>query len=64
LVHPGADHWTPVELSRTFLDRIAAPKRLVILANAGHYPVEEPGTASSLTFWTCSAPTSAPTSGL
>ncbi|MEW2354259.1 alpha/beta hydrolase [Spirillospora sp. NPDC029432] len=43
LVHPGADRWTPVGLSRPFFDRIAAPKRLVLLEGAGHYPVEEPG---------------------
>ncbi|XVQ09352.1 alpha/beta hydrolase [Spirillospora sp. CA-255316] len=43
LVHPAADRWTPVGLSRPFFDRIAAPKRLVLLDGAGHYPVEEPG---------------------
>ncbi|MGI5171592.1 alpha/beta hydrolase [Spirillospora sp. CA-253888] len=43
LVHPGADRWTPVALSRAFFDRIAAPKQLKVLDNAGHYPVEEPG---------------------
>ncbi|WP_084000564.1 alpha/beta hydrolase [Actinomadura kijaniata] len=43
LAHPGADRWTPIGLSRAFFDRIAAPKRLVVLDNAGHYPVEEPG---------------------
>jgi hypothetical protein len=43
LVHPGADRWTPLSLSRAFFDRIAAPKRLVVLDAAGHYPVETPG---------------------
>lgn len=43
LVHPGADRWTPLSLSRTFFDRIAAPKRLVVLDGAGHFPVETPG---------------------
>ncbi|MBF6336683.1 alpha/beta hydrolase [Nocardia abscessus] len=43
LVHPGADRWTPLCLSRAFFDRIAAPKRLVVLDAAGHYPVEAPG---------------------
>lgn len=43
LVHPGADPWTPVALSRSFFDRIAADKRLVLLDQAGHIPLEEPG---------------------
>jgi len=43
LVHPGADRWTPPRLSIRFFDRIAAPKDLVLLDNAGHYPVETPG---------------------
>lgn len=43
LVHPGADRWTPPALSIRFLDRIAAPTRLVMLENCGHYPIEEPG---------------------
>ena len=43
LAHPAADRWTPVALSRAFLDRIAAPTELVLLENAGHLPVEEPG---------------------
>lgn len=43
LVHPALDPWTPVELSRGFFDRIAAPKKLVILEGCGHFPVEEPG---------------------
>lgn len=43
LVHPGDDRWTPVEISRLFFDKIKAPKRLTILENAGHFPIESPG---------------------
>ncbi|MFI1920121.1 alpha/beta hydrolase [Nocardia sp. NPDC020380] len=43
LLHPGADRWTPLAISEPFFDRIAAPKHLVILDEAGHYPVEDPG---------------------
>ncbi|MCT2584113.1 alpha/beta hydrolase [Actinophytocola gossypii] len=43
LAHPAEDRWTPTEVSLRFFDRIAAPKRLVPLLGAGHYPVELPG---------------------
>ncbi|MBF6465761.1 alpha/beta fold hydrolase [Nocardia beijingensis] len=43
LMHPGADRWTPLSLSQAFFDRIAAPKRLIVLDTAAHYPVEPPG---------------------
>jgi alpha-beta hydrolase superfamily lysophospholipase len=43
LAHPAADRWTPVEISLSFFERISAPKRLVLLEGAGHYPVEAPG---------------------
>ena len=43
LAHPGADRWSPVELSMRFFDRIAAPNQLVLLDDAGHFPVESPG---------------------
>ncbi|WP_280232895.1 alpha/beta hydrolase [Nocardia cyriacigeorgica] len=43
LVHPAADRWTPPELSRRFLERIAAPTRLTLLEGCGHLPIEEPG---------------------
>ena len=43
LVHPGDDRWTPPAMSLGFFDRIAAPKRYVVLENAGHFPVEDPG---------------------
>lgn len=45
LVHPAEDRWTHVSLSRPFFDRLRVPKRLVLLENAGHFPVEEPGVS-------------------
>src|SRR5205085_7979755 len=45
LVHPAADRWTDVAMSRPFFDRLKAPKRLVMLGNAGHFPIEEPGVS-------------------
>jgi alpha-beta hydrolase superfamily lysophospholipase len=43
MVHPGEDRWTPLEISQPFFDRIAAPKELVVLEGAGHFPIEQPG---------------------
>src|SRR5690606_6375625 len=43
LVHPADDRWTPLNISESFFRRIRAPKQLVLLENAGHFPVEEPG---------------------
>jgi alpha-beta hydrolase superfamily lysophospholipase len=43
LVHPADDRWTDVSISRLFFDRLKVPKRLVMLGNAGHFPIEEPG---------------------
>lgn len=43
LLHPGLDDWTPVELSARVLRRMAAPSRLFMLRNCGHFPIEEPG---------------------
>lgn len=43
LVHPEDDNWTPVELSLIFFNRLKSEKRLVMLENAGHFPIEEPG---------------------
>lgn len=43
LVHPEDDKWTPLEVSKLFFDRIKAPKRLRMLENAGHFPIESPG---------------------
>ncbi|WP_075740275.1 MULTISPECIES: alpha/beta hydrolase [Actinoalloteichus] len=43
LAHPAADSWTPVELSLPFFERLAAPRRLVLLPDAGHFPIEPAG---------------------
>lgn len=43
LVHPGVDRMTEISLSRRFFDRIAAPKRMVVLEGASHMPTEHPG---------------------
>jgi alpha-beta hydrolase superfamily lysophospholipase len=43
LAHPGADHMTDIALSRRFFDRLAAPKRMVVLDGASHMPTEHPG---------------------
>jgi alpha-beta hydrolase superfamily lysophospholipase len=43
LAHPADDHWTDVAISRPFFDRLPVPKQLLMLDNAGHLPVEEPG---------------------
>lgn len=43
LAHPGADRWTTIEASRPFFDRIKGTKKLVMLKNCGHMPIEEPG---------------------
>jgi pimeloyl-ACP methyl ester carboxylesterase len=44
LTQPAADPWTPYELSLPVLDRITkVPVQRVMLENAGHYPLEEPG---------------------
>jgi alpha-beta hydrolase superfamily lysophospholipase len=43
LAHPALDRWTPTEMSLRFFDRLAAPKELVLLEGAGHFPVEAPG---------------------
>lgn len=43
LAHPGLDPWTPLELSRSFYERIAGEKQLAVLEGAGHFPYEEPG---------------------
>jgi alpha-beta hydrolase superfamily lysophospholipase len=45
LVHPADDRWTDVSMSRPFFDRLGVPKRLVMLGNAGHFPIEEPGVS-------------------
>jgi alpha-beta hydrolase superfamily lysophospholipase len=43
LTHPGVDHMTDISLSRRFFDRLAAPKRMVVLEGASHMPTEQPG---------------------
>lgn len=43
MVHPGNDLWTPVKVSDLFFNKIASKKKRVILDNAGHFPIEEPG---------------------
>jgi alpha-beta hydrolase superfamily lysophospholipase len=45
LTHPAHDRWTDVALSRPFFDRLKVPKRLMMLGNAGHLPIEEPGAS-------------------
>lgn len=42
LVHPGADAWTPIELSRRTFERLCGAKRLRVLTNGSHLPVERP----------------------
>jgi len=44
LTQPAADRWTPIHLSEPFLRQIThVPVRTVMLDNAGHYPLEQPG---------------------
>lgn len=43
LVHPGDDHWTDIELSKLFYNRLNCDKQTVILEGAGHFPVEKLG---------------------
>lgn len=44
LTQPAADRWTPLRLSEPFLLQITqVPVTRVMLENAGHYPVEQPG---------------------
>lgn len=44
LTQPADDRWTPRELSAPVLEAISkVPVRTVLLENAGHYPLEEPG---------------------
>ena len=43
LLHPADDRWTDISVTRPFFERLRVPKRLVMLDNAGHLPVEEPG---------------------
>jgi alpha-beta hydrolase superfamily lysophospholipase len=43
LAHPGVDRMTDISLSRRFFDRLAAPKRMIVLEGASHMPTEHPG---------------------
>lgn len=44
LTQPADDHWTPLHLSTPFLSRIRQVEvETVLLKNAGHYPLEDPG---------------------
>ncbi|MEJ7603394.1 MAG: alpha/beta hydrolase [Kofleriaceae bacterium] len=43
LAHPGDDRMTDIALSRRFFERLAAPKRMVVLDGASHMPTEHPG---------------------
>lgn len=44
LTQPAADRWTPLALSEPFLAQIGrVPVSTVMLENAGHYPLEQPG---------------------
>ena len=43
LVHPEKDNWTPVHVSMIFFERLKSQKKLHILQNAGHFPIELPG---------------------
>jgi hypothetical protein len=44
LTQPAQDRWMPLHLSKPFLNRIRKePVKIVMLENAGHYPLEPPG---------------------
>ncbi|MEU3271596.1 alpha/beta hydrolase [Saccharomonospora sp. NPDC006951] len=43
LAQPARDRWTPPEVSLPFFERLGVGKKLVLLPEAGHFPVEEPG---------------------
>lgn len=44
LTQPEQDRWSPLALSQPFLSRIRkVPVNIVMLKNAGHYPLEQPG---------------------
>jgi len=43
MVHPEKDNWTPVNVSNIFFDRLSSSRKLAILENAGHFPIEKPG---------------------
>lgn len=42
LVHPGADAWTPTDMSRPTFDLVQGSKRFRELTNGSHLPLESP----------------------
>ncbi|MBD9699913.1 alpha/beta hydrolase [Flavimobilis sp. GY10621] len=48
LVHPAMDTWTPPSLSLAVARRTAAPVKIVMLRECGHFPVEQPGLGDLL----------------
>ncbi|MDH3831294.1 MAG: alpha/beta hydrolase [Chromatiales bacterium] len=43
LLQPGEDRWTPFSVTEPFWERVSAPKQMVTLGKASHYPIEQPG---------------------
>jgi pimeloyl-ACP methyl ester carboxylesterase len=44
LTQPSVDYWTPPHLAELFLKRVKkVDVKIVMLENAGHYPLEQPG---------------------
>lgn len=43
LIHPEKDRMIPLEFSMPFYNKLATIKELVLLENAGHIPIEQPG---------------------
>lgn len=53
LTQPAKDAWTPITLSTPFLARLEkVPVKMVMLDNAGHYPLEQPGLGQMVEFIT------------
>ena len=48
LAHPGSDAWTPLGLSLGVFDPLEGDKRLLVLANGSHLPLESPGSGQLL----------------
>lgn len=44
-LQPENDNITPWWVSKDFYNRLACPKEKIVLTNAGHIPLEEPGTS-------------------
>lgn len=42
VLHPGADDWTPLALSKQAFDQISTEKSFIALTNGGHLPLEQP----------------------